>query len=363
MQSLRAPERPVSHYRGGRLRHEADDDARAAGRSWLWFWRRPQAAMPALDQGDAQLKARSKRQDPGFWARVTAAALAKDIHDPSPTRLEYRIERLWLTPIFRLFMRYGLPVFVIVAGTGLFFSSADNRTLVVQTYENLKGRIESRPEFMVSLMSIDGASQPVADAIRAMVTVPLPASSWQLDLDKMRQAIEAIDAVDSVRLRVKAGGVLAVDVVERRPAVLWRTSASLEMLDATGHRVATLLDRKARPDLPVIAGTGAETHVTEALTILAAARPVLPRVRGLVRMGDRRWDLVLDRGQRILLPEDNPVQAVEQVMALESAEDLLGRDIVQVDLRNTDRPTVRLTEAAVVAMKEMSDKEAKVVQE
>jgi hypothetical protein len=43
--------------------------------------------------------------------------------------------------------------------------------------------------------------------------------------------------------------------------------------------------------------------VPEALALVAAARPAVPRLRGLVRMGERRWDLVLDRDQRILLPE------------------------------------------------------------
>ena len=77
---------------------------------------------------------------------------------------------------------------------------------------------------------------------------------------------ETIDAVASVKLKVKAGGVLAVEVTERKPAILWRTDGTLEMLDATGHRVATLLDRSRRADLPVIAGTGSN-NTAEALRL------------------------------------------------------------------------------------------------
>ena len=39
--------------------------------------------------------------------------------------------------------------------------------------------------------------------------------------------------------------------------------------------------------------------VPEALEILHSTGGLAPRVRGLVRMGQRRWDLVLDRGQII----------------------------------------------------------------
>ena len=63
------------------------------------------------------------------------------------------------------------------------------------------------------------------------------------------------------------------------------------------------------------------------------------RLRGLVRMGERRWDLVLDRDQRILLPEDGAVEALERVIALDEAQDILSRDILQVDLRRKTEMT------------------------
>jgi cell division protein FtsQ len=151
-----------------------------------------------------------------------------------------------------------------------------------------------------------------------------------------------------------------VTVTERRPAVLWRTAQGLEMLDATGHRVATLLDRSKRADLPVIAGEGASLNVPEALAILAAAQPVLPRVRGLVRVGERRWDMVLDRGQVIRLPETGAVEAVERTMAIDAAEEMLARDVAVVDLRNPERPTLQLGAGALAAMTTMTEELTKV---
>ncbi len=78
-----------------------------------------------------------------------------------------------------------------------------------------------------------------------------------------------------------------------------------------------------------------------------AAEPVVDRVRGLVRVSDRRWDLVLDRDQRILLPAHEPVRALERLLALDKAEDLLNRDILSVDLRNPHRSTLRLAPNAL----------------
>ena len=64
-------------------------------------------------------------------------------------------------------------------------------------------------------------------------------------------------------------------------------------------------------------------------------------------MGERRWDIVLDRDQRILLPSDNPVRALERLLALDHAQDILARDLMAVDLRIDARPILRLTPFAL----------------
>ena len=69
-------------------------------------------------------------------------------------------------------------------------------------------------------------------------------------------------------------------------------------------------------------------------------------MRGLIRMGERRWDVVLDRDQRILLPEDDPVSALQRVAAIDAAQDMMARDLTIVDMRNPARPTVRLAAPA-----------------
>jgi cell division protein FtsQ len=360
MQSLRAPERPVSHFRGARSKAEPAPAGRERGQAEPvaddWTEEPRESRLPQM----AQILRRPVAALP---SRGEARPAAADRRDPAPSRLSYRMERLWLTPFFRVLMRVGLPVVLLAGAVGLYLGDQDRRAALMGQFADLRAQIENRPEFMVTLMAIDGASQPVADAVRGMVTVPLPASSFQLDLEAMRAAIEQIDAVESVRLMVRSGGVLAVEITERKPAVLWRTEASVEMLDKTGHRVATLLDRTTRPDLPLITGVGAEDHVPEALAILAAAQPILPRVRGLVLLGDRRWDVVLDRDQRIMLPETDPVQAVEKAMAIDTAEEMLARDLAVVDLRNPDRPTLRLTAQAVEASRAITETVTKVAGE
>jgi cell division protein FtsQ len=238
---------------------------------------------------------------------------------------------------------------------GLWLHDADRRAAIVGLWDDVNGAFRSRPEFMVNLMSVEGASPVLADSIRRALDIDLPASSFEIDLAAARVVIEAFDAVERADLRILPGGILQVDVTERQPAVLWReTPQTLWMLDAAGHRIARLTARGLRADLPLIAGVGAAEAVPEAMTLFAAADPIGARVRGLIRMGERRWDLVLDRDQRILLPAEDPVRALEAMLALHAAQGLLARDLQAVDLRDPDRMTVRLAPGVTERLRGLS---------
>ncbi|WP_417257686.1 cell division protein FtsQ/DivIB [Celeribacter sp.] len=266
--------------------------------------------------------------------------------NPAPSRTVYRMNRLWLTPSFRFFMRRIAPVLAIVACVALWFADVDHRQSFNESVAAIKREVQNRPEFMVKLMAVDGASDGLAQEVRDVAHVDFPISSFELDLEGMMERIEALDAVADVGLRVRAGGILQIDITERVPTVVWRGPNGLELLDHEGHRVAQIDSRLDYPNLPLVAGEGANTAVAEAESILRVAGPILPRVRGLMRIGERRWDVVLDRGQTIMLPEQNPIGALAQVIALDQAQDLLDRDVTHVDLRNPSRPTLRLTEIA-----------------
>jgi len=264
------------------------------------------------------------------------------LRDPAPSRLTYRLQRLWLTPTFRFGLRFGLPVLLLAGAIGWYLSDTARVEALRLSFVELRDQIEHRPEFMVKLMRIDNVSDEVAEDIREVTSIDFPVSSFDLDLKEMRKRIEGLDAVARAELVIRPGGILDVTVVERKPAIVWRSRDSLELLDASGHRVSSLDSRLARSDLCLIAGEGADRAVPEAMAIFRAAKPIIGRVRGLLRIGERRWDVILDRGQKIMLPEKGAVEALQQVLVMDENSRLLSRDVSVVDVRNPARPTLRL---------------------
>ena len=117
--------------------------------------------------------------------------------DPAPSRTAYRMQRLWLTPVFRTLVRTGLPLAAAFSG-GLWYLSDEARVEEMRVgLSDLRASVEQRPEFMVKLMRIDDVSQEVADDIREVTAIDFPTSSFDLDLVEMRARIEELDAVAS----------------------------------------------------------------------------------------------------------------------------------------------------------------------
>ena len=51
----------------------------------------------------------------------------RPMRDPAPSRIAYRMNRLMLTPGFRVFLRYGLPVLVVLTVFAAWYSDETRR--------------------------------------------------------------------------------------------------------------------------------------------------------------------------------------------------------------------------------------------
>jgi len=274
---------------------------------------------------------------------------------PAPSRLAYRLERLWLRPAFRKLCRIGLPLLVVVGFVANWASDEANIRAVTDYVAEVRRSIEARPEFQVNVVGIEGTSQTLADEIRIVLGIDLPVSSFDLDLDMLRGRIEALPGVASAALRVRGGGYLSVSITEREPALVWQTRGGAVLIDESGAFVAALQDRPNTPALPQVSGEGADLAAPEALELLAAARALDATTRGLMRIGERRWDLVLADDRRIQLPAHDAGAALDRFIAMDAAQNILARDVLRVDMRNPDRLSLQLSPEALDEMRRMRE--------
>lgn len=275
--------------------------------------------------------------------------------DPAPSKWNYRYQRWMLTPGVKTALRVGTPLALIALAATIWVSHDGNRDMVVAKYTEVKASLQQRPEFVMTEFNVTGADAQTTADIEGILPVEFPVSSFDVDMVELRNIVEQLYAIKSARLRVGEDGALDVDVTPRVPVAVWRDHNTLRLIDADGIIAGIIEDRAERRDLPLIAGDGAFENIDEALTLFKTAGPIRGRVRGLVRMGERRWDMVLDRGQRLLLPDANPITALDRMIVLNDAQDMLDRDVAVVDMRNPKRAVLRMTAEAANAYRRVSD--------
>jgi len=155
-----------------------------------------------------------------------------------------------------------------------------------------------------------------------------------------RTALERLPWVREAQVERRFPATVRVRIVERLPLALWQTQGRHVVLDTDGKEI-----RKADPgafaNLVMVVGADAPAHTRELLALLATEPDLKGRVSAAVRVGGRRWDLVLDGETRVHLPEQQIAAAWARLADAQRREAILGRAVARIDLRLADRMTIQ----------------------
>ena len=168
------------------------------------------------------------------------------------------------------------------------------------------------------------------------------------DAHEARERIESLPWVESVTVRKVYPSTLEVKVAERAPFAIWQQGSLLSLIEADGAVIAPLSGAR-HAGLPLVVGRGADKAAAGFLARVAAYPALAKRVKGYVRVSDRRWSLRLDNGMTIKLPETGEDAALAELVELEAREGLFSRDVLTVDMRLSDRLVIRLAPDAAAA--------------
>ncbi|HZD90290.1 MAG TPA: cell division protein FtsQ/DivIB, partial [Pseudolabrys sp.] len=137
-------------------------------------------------------------------------------------------------------------------------------------------------------------------------------------------------------------------ITERKPFALWQKDRHVSLIAADGTVLESFAPRRFL-SLPLVVGKDAQHEAHGFLALVKRFPSIAGQVKASVLVADRRWNLYLKDGVEVLLPEADPAQALDTLVNLDRDKKLLSRDIVRVDMRLSDRVTVRLSDAAYAA--------------
>ena len=188
-------------------------------------------------------------------------------------------------------------------------------------------------------LRLSGAVETSEADVAGAVGLQRARSLVGIDAADARRALAALPWVERATVGKELPGTLVVEVEERAAVARWMLGERTFLVDASG---APIVEADGR-SLPLVVGKGADAHVTEALALRVAVPAVTPAIKALVRVGERRWDVVTHRNVVVMLPERAPERALARLAKLHAEQQMLDKDVVAIDLRTADRMTVRLT--------------------
>ena len=260
-----------------------------------------------------------------------------------PVPVQFLLQRALLTPTFRFSAFIVFPNVLLLLVLAWWLSETQNLQRAEAVLRQIETRFKQDERFNVTGLNVVTESPELKAYLEQHIDFERGLGLFDIRPSMIKETLEDLPAVISANVIVVPGGGLEVSVSERKPAIVLRQEGSVVLLDRFGEQAFSGNLEAALQDLPLMAGAGAGSNVGEALDIYSAAEPIRESIRGLLRIGERRWDLHLDGKRIIQLPEDNPVAAVKHLLAYDRKYRLLARDFEFIDLRIKDQTIVRLT--------------------
>lgn len=219
--------------------------------------------------------------------------------------------------------------------------------------------VTARTGFAVSAVRVTGNRETSEIDVLGALGLDGFTSLIGFDAEAARDRIAALPWVEAVTVRKIYPAAIEVIIEERQAFAVWQHGSELTVIERDGRPIAPLTGAR-HASLPLVVGMGAPKRAEAFIDKIAGIRGLSGRVVGYMRVADRRWDLRLDGGVTVRLPEHGEDAALAELVRMDQESGLLSTDIVTVDMRLADRISIQLSPDAVVAreaaLKERLDK-------
>jgi cell division protein FtsQ len=202
--------------------------------------------------------------------------------------------------------------------------------------------------FRITSIALAGGKQVTREEILTTAGVTGRTSLLFLDPSEARSRLKTNPWIAEATVLKLYPGRLHIAVTERQAFALWQKAGKVSVIADDGTIVEPFVAKRFA-SLPLVVGQGAETRAKEFLALIDRYPLLRDQVRASVLVAERRWNLKLKSGLDVRLPEANVERALDTLVELDRDKKLLSRDITMIDMRLSDRVTVRLSDEAAAA--------------
>lgn len=251
---------------------------------------------------------------------------------PGRWRLLWRRQRKLVRPALMLF---GLGALAVVGYRSVQSHGHGN------SFRERLGDASARLGLRVEDVVIEGRQKTPEPLLRAALGVRRGDPMLSFSPDDARARIETIKWVQRATVERRLPGTILVQLEERRPFAVWQLQGKFVLVDRQGETVTDSDVSAFANQLPLVVGPGAPAAAATLIDALSVYPQIMSRTVAATRVGERRWNLRMNNGADVLLPENAEAPALAKLMELQTTHALLDRPLQVIDLRLPDRLVVR----------------------
>lgn len=266
-----------------------------------------------------------------------------------------------LQPLLQIRLPRGLGIAAaaLVVGGAIAYGTVrgDHVQNAITQFRDARDAIANTAGFRIASIVLSGEKEVAREDILAAAGVTGRSSLLFLDAEAARARLKINPWIAEATVLKLYPDRLHISVVERTAFALWQKDGSICVIAADGTVVQPFVDQRFA-HLPLVVGRGAEQRAQEFVSLVDRYPELRGQIRASILVAERRWNVKLRNGVDIRLPEADPESAFATLARLDRDKKLLSRDIAAIDLRLSDRVTVRLSDRAAQA-REDAQKERK----
>lgn len=190
--------------------------------------------------------------------------------------------------------------------------------------------------FTINDIIVEGRTNADRAEVLAAMQVKRGMPILAVDRDAMLQRLERMPWLAAVTIERRLPHTIYVRLHERRPLARWQYQNRVQVIDREGKPLPPAAPRDFA-QLPLVVGEGAAENAMDLLASLEPYPKISQVLRAAVRVGGRRWDIILEPGVTVKLPEGEEAEGLKRLAALIDEQQILTRDVTGIDLRADDR--------------------------
>ena len=233
----------------------------------------------------------------------------------------------------------GLAVFAVYATVFYGITAGGHVKDQNSLLYNVQGRVAGQFGYAAQEIRITGLKRESAVSVLRAINVQPNDSLIGFNPNAAQAVLEQVDWVQKAQVKRLYPNQLEIDVVERLPFAIWQRDGEFYVIDKTGSAFSSIEVGDVK-GLIVVTGEGAHKKVFDLVNHLEVHLGLKSKIAAAGHVGNRRWNLYLKNGLKIMLPEKGLAEALIRLEQLQDEAAVFDKAVASVDLRFGDRVVV-----------------------